>query len=193
VAKSRLAGLGDDVRRALARAFAADTVEAVLGCERVGAVLVVTDDHVLAGELASIGAHVIPDGASDDLNATLVQAAAELLRRHPGLRVAAVCADLPALRGGDLSAVLDAAPEDSLGFLADADGVGTTVVTAPDLATFRPAFGPGSRADHLELGAQEIELDLASVRRDVDTPDDLRAALALGVGPSTAAAARALP
>lgn len=185
VAKSRLAGLGDDVRRALARAFAADTVEAVLGCERVGAVLVVTDDHVLAGELASIGAHVIPDGASDDLNATLVQAAAELLRRHPGLRVAAVCADLPALRGGDLSAVLDAAPEDSLGFLADADGVGTTVVTAPDLATFRPAFGTGSRADHLDLGAQEIELDLASVRRDVDTPEDLVEASRLGVGPRT--------
>ncbi|MGN6577667.1 MAG: 2-phospho-L-lactate guanylyltransferase, partial [Nocardioides sp.] len=153
VAKSRLAGLGDDVRRALARAFAADTVEATLACDRVEAVLVVTDDHVLAAELAGIGAHVIPDGASDDLNATLFQAAAELLRRHPGLRVAAVCADLPALEAADLSAVLDAAPDDAMGFVSDADGVGTTVLTAPDLATFRPAFGPGSRAVPLGRGA----------------------------------------
>ena len=84
---------------------------------------------------------------------------------------------------GALTAVLDAAPEESLGFLADADRVGTTVVTAPDLATFRPAFGPGSRAQHLGLGAQEIELDLASVRRDVDTPDDLVEASRLGLGP----------
>lgn len=186
VAKSRLAGLGDDVRRALALAFAADTVAATLACDRVAAVVVATDDHRLAAELAAIGAHVIPDGASDDLNATLVQAAAEMARRHPGLRVAAVCADLPALRGPDLSAVLDAAPGDAMGLVADADGVGTTVLTAPDLPSFRPAFGPGSRAEHLALGAKEIELDLPSVRRDVDTPEDLVAASLLGLGPRSA-------
>ena len=183
VAKSRLAGLGDDVRRALALAFAADTVEATLACERVEAVIVVTDDHVLAAELAGLGAHVIPDGASDDLNATLVQASAELLRRHPGLRVAAVCADLPALRSDDLSAVLDAAPDDAMGFVPDADGIGTTVLTAPDLATFRPAFGPGSRTEHLALGAKQIDLDLPAVRRDVDTPEDLIDASRMGLGP----------
>jgi 2-phospho-L-lactate guanylyltransferase len=192
VAKSRLAGLGDDVRRALARAFAADTVEATLACDLVAAVLVVTDDHVLAAELAGIGAHVIPDGASDDLNATLVQAAAELLRRHPGLRVAAVCADLPALRGADLSAVLEAAPEDAMGFVTDADGVGTTVLTAPDLPSFRPAFGPGSRAEHLALGAKEIAVDIPSVHRDVDTPEDLAEASRMKLGPRSAQVAAGL-
>jgi 2-phospho-L-lactate guanylyltransferase len=153
---------------------------------------VVTDDHLLAAELAGIGAHVIPDGASDDLNATLVQAAAELLRRHPGLRVAAVCADLPALRGTDLSAVLEAAPEDEMGFVADADGIGTTVLTAPDLASFRPAFGPGSRAEHLALGAKEIALDIPSVHRDVDTPEDLAEAARMGLGPRSTQAAAGL-
>jgi 2-phospho-L-lactate/phosphoenolpyruvate guanylyltransferase len=183
VAKSRLAGLGDGVRRALASAFAADTVESTLACELVAAVVVVTDDHALAGELASTGVHVIPDGASDDLNATLVQAAAELLRRHPGLGVVAVCADLPAMRSEDLAAVLGAAPEHTMGFVADADGVGTTVLTAPDLPSFRPAFGEGSRLEHLALGATEIRLDVPSLRRDVDTPEDLAEASRLGLGP----------
>ena len=93
VAKSRLGGLGDDVRRALASAFAADTVEAALASERVACVLVVTDDHGLARDLADPGVEVIPDGAADDLNASLVQAAAEL---HPP---APRPADRRALRG----------------------------------------------------------------------------------------------
>jgi 2-phospho-L-lactate guanylyltransferase len=193
VAKSRLGGLGDDVRRALAAAFAADTVEAALACDRVATVLVVTDDHVLARELAGCGAEVIPDGAADDLNASLVQAAAELLRRHPGLGLAALCADLPALRPGDLSQVLDAAPLDRMGFVADADGVGTTAVTSPDLETFRPCFGHGSRAEHLDAGAREIDVEgVPSLRRDVDTPADLAAVLRLGIGPRTSRVAAGL-
>lgn len=186
VAKSRLGGLGDEVRRALAAAFAADTVEAALASDRVACVLVVTDDHVLARELASCGAEVIPDGATDDLNASLVQAAAELVRRHPGLRIAALCADLPALRAAELTRALDAAPVDTMGFVPDADGVGTTVVTAPDLDSFRPCFGHASRAEHLDASAEEIDLrGLASLRRDVDTPADLAAVLRLGIGPRT--------
>lgn len=193
VAKSRLGRLGDEVRRDLATAFAGDTVEAALACTRVATVLVVTDDHRLAGHFAAAGAEVVPDGAADDLNASLVQAAAELLRRHPGLRVAALCADLPSLRPEDLGRVLEAAPEDHLGFVADADAVGTTVVTAPDLDRFRPRFGHGSRAEHLEAGAHEIDLaGVESVRRDVDTPDDLAAALRLGIGPRTSRVAAGL-
>ena len=186
VAKSRLGGLGDDVRRALASAFAADTVEAALASERVACVLVVTDDHVLARELAGAGVEVIPDGAAEDLNASLVQAAAELIRRHPGLRIAALCADLPALRPIELTRVLDASSHEAMAFVPDADGAGTTVVTAPDLETFRPCFGHGSRAAHLDAGADEIDVDdIASVRRDVDTPADLADVLRLGIGPRT--------
>lgn len=193
VAKSRLGGLGDAVRRELAIAFAADTVEAALACDRVASVLVVTDDHELARELTSCGAMVIPDAATDDLNTSLVQGAAELLRRRPGLRVAAVCADLPALRRDELSRALDAAPEDAMGFVADAEGVGTTLVTAPDLSTFRPRFGAGSRAEHLAWGAVEIDLDdLASLRRDVDTPDDLAEVLRTGAGSRTSQVAAGL-
>jgi 2-phospho-L-lactate guanylyltransferase len=193
VAKSRLGRLGDAVRRDLATAFAGDTVEAALACTRVAAVLVVTDDHLLARDLSDLGAHVVPDGAADDLNASLVQAAAELLRRRPDLRVAALCADLPSLRPDELGRALEAAPDDRMGFVADAEGVGTTVVTAPDLQRFRPRFGHGSRTEHLDAGALEIDLpDVGSVRRDVDTPDDLAAALRLGIGPRTSRVAAGL-
>lgn len=187
VAKSRLGELGDHVRRELAAAFAADTVDAARRCDRVVSVLVVTDDHLLAADFAKAGVDVLPDGAGLDLNAALVQAAAEMLRRYPDLRIAALCADLPALRPEDLSHVLVAAPGDRMGFVADADRIGTTLVTAPDLDTFRPRFGPGSRDLHLDAGALEIELDdVVSMRRDVDTPADLIQALRYGVGARSA-------
>ena len=110
-AKSRLRDLGDDARRDLAAAFAADTVTAAAACPLVDRVLVVTDDHVLARGLADLGADVIPDGTSDDLNGTLAQAAAEMHRRRPDLRLVALCADLPALRPEELAAALRCGPD----------------------------------------------------------------------------------
>jgi 2-phospho-L-lactate/phosphoenolpyruvate guanylyltransferase len=184
-AKSRLGRLGDDVRRSLATAFAADTVEAAMRAELVDAVLVVTDDHRLAASLRALGAEVIPDGTTDNLNASLMQAAAELVRRCPGVRPTALCADLPSLRPAELDRALSAAGAGAA-FVADADGIGTTLLTAVDLDDFRPAFGSGSRAAHRGLGAREIEVEeIDSVRRDVDTTDDLAAALGMGIGPHT--------
>ena len=189
-AKSRLGRLGDEVRRSLAVAFALDTVAATLRCDRVATVLVVTDDHRLAEQVRQLGAGVIPDGTAGDLNGSLAQGAAEVRRRDPSLHLAALCADLPALRPEELDRAMAAAPPMLLGFVADADRVGTTLVTAPDLETFLPRFGPGSRHEHLAAGGVEVDLDrIESLRRDVDTPADLEEALRLGVGPATARAA----
>lgn len=185
-AKSRLGRLGDEVRRSLAQAFALDTVAAALRADRVRTVLVVTDDHLLADAVRRLGAGVIPDGTADDLNVSLEQGAAEVRRRDPSVHLAALCADLPALRPEELDRALAAAPPTRLGFVADAERLGTTLVTAPDLETFRPRFGPASRAEHLAAGGIELgEEDLESLRRDVDTPADLEEALRLGIGPHT--------
>lgn len=185
-AKSRLRPLGDLARRELVVAFAADTVAAALRCPQVGAVLAVTDDLRLARALAAQGAEVIPDGTTADLNETLRLGAAELLRRHETLAPVALCADLPALRPGELSHALAGLPGDGPGFLADADGCGTTLVGAPALESFAPRFGPESRRRHLEAGVREVTVGgVPSVRRDVDTPTDLSAAVALGVGTHT--------
>ena len=54
---------------------------------------------------------------------------------------------------------------------------GTTLYTARPGASFEPEFGAESRARHLAQGAAELDLDgIASLRQDVDTPDDLEAA-----------------
>ncbi|HVT66416.1 MAG TPA: 2-phospho-L-lactate guanylyltransferase, partial [Trebonia sp.] len=72
----------------------------------------------------------------------------------------------------------------------DAAGIGTTMYAVPPGGDFRPAFGGASRARHAASGAAELQLaDTAGLRRDVDTPDDLRAALVLGAGPRTTALA----
>lgn len=192
IAKSRLAPLGDEVRRRLVVAFATDTVTAALETPGVHAVMVVTDDHLLARGMADHGAHVVPDGVADDLNASLVQAAAEAARRWPEVRLAALCADLPALRPTELGAVLRAA-DDRPSFVADADGTGTTAFLAPTVDDFVPRFGAASRAAHLAAGAAEIlDPDVETVRRDVDTADDLRDALAMGVGARTSTVLTAL-
>jgi 2-phospho-L-lactate/phosphoenolpyruvate guanylyltransferase len=192
VAKSRLGGLGDRARVDLAHAFAVDTVAAVQACLLVARVLVVTDDHLMAAWMAEQGADVIPDGASD-LNGTLVQAAAEMHRRDPHLGLVAVCADLPALRPSELASALGASDPARMSFVADQERTGTTAVMAPRLETFRPSFGPGSRRQHLEADAFEVDgVDVPGLRRDVDDPDDLVAAIKLGVGPRTSVVTTAL-
>ena len=184
--KSRLVGLADEQRRGLATAFALDTVTACLGAEHVGAVLVVTDDVAFSTRLAALGCAAIPDGVTGDLNGSLRQAVAEARRRWPHLAPVALCADLPALRPADLDDALARAGAGVASFVADADGIGTTLYTAPyDL--FDPRFGPASRAAHVDGGAAEITGDLATLRRDVDHLSDLRAAQRLGLGAHTAA------
>jgi 2-phospho-L-lactate guanylyltransferase len=193
-AKSRLSDTaGDGLRPGLALAFAQDTVAAALACPAVGDVAVVTDDALAGRELAALGAGIVPDEPGGGLNAALAHAAAVVRSKRPESALAALNADLPALRSLELTRVLDAAAEFPRAFLADAAAIGTTVLAARADAELRPAFGPDSRARHRASGAVELSLgEVDSVRQDVDTGEDLRAALALGVGPRTAAAAARL-
>ncbi|MER6627822.1 2-phospho-L-lactate guanylyltransferase [Streptomyces sp. NPDC000987] len=193
-AKSRLSDTADDgLRPGLALAFAQDTVAAALACPAVGHVAVVTDDALAGRELAALGARIVAGEPGGGLNPALAHAAAAVRAARPGGAVAALNADLPALRPAELSRVLDAAAEFPRAFLPDAAAIGTTVLAAAPGRELRPAFGADSRARHRASGAAELALDAVdSVRQDVDTGDDLRAALSLGVGPRTAAAAARL-
>ncbi|MGW2814657.1 2-phospho-L-lactate guanylyltransferase [Streptomyces sp. NPDC001415] len=194
LAKSRLAAaVGDELRPRLALAFALDTVAAALDCAAVGNVAVVTDDPLAGAELAALGARIVPDSPGAGLNAALEHGAYRVRSRHPALPVAALNADLPALRPAELGRVLAAAAAFPRAFLADAAGIGTTFLSAVPGRDLNPAFGGPSRAAHSASGATEILLDgVDSVRRDVDTGTDLRAALSLGPGPATAALQDAL-
>ncbi|MFF7446952.1 MULTISPECIES: 2-phospho-L-lactate guanylyltransferase [unclassified Streptomyces] len=189
-AKSRLSDTADDgLRPGLALAFAQDTVAAALASPAVRDVAVVTDDALAARELAALGARIVPDEPLGGLNAALAYGAAAVRAAHPESAVAALNADLPALRPLELARVLDAATEFPRAFLPDAAAIGTTLLAAGKGQELRPAFGTDSRARHRGSGAAELNLPgVDSVRQDVDTGEDLRAALALGVGPRTAAA-----
>jgi 2-phospho-L-lactate guanylyltransferase len=183
--KSRL-DVDPERRRALAAAFALDTAHSCLAAARVAAVLAVTDDAHFADELRAAGCETVPDGVTGDLNESLRQAAAEAARRWPDQVPLAVCADLPALLPADLDAVLAdvGAVGSPAAFVADHDGVGTTLYTAP-YDRFTPHFGQDSRRAHLRSGAREITLPVATLRLDVDDRAALAAAVELGVGPQT--------
>ncbi len=184
--KSRLTGHSPARRRDVATAFALDTTSAARATPGVVAVLGMTDDHSFAALLRSSGCAVTPDGATE-LNAALVQAAAEAGRRWPDAHPVVLLADLPCLTPSALSGVLAALPPDRPAFVRDAHGSGTTLYAAPR-DEFRPAFGRDSAAAHVEGGAVEVQAPDSRVRLDVDDADDLRAALALGVGTHTASA-----
>ncbi|MFE1993657.1 MULTISPECIES: 2-phospho-L-lactate guanylyltransferase [Streptomyces] len=193
-AKSRLSDTADDgVRPGLALAFALDTVAAALACPAVADVAVVTDDARAGRELAALGAAVVRDEPRGGLNAALAHGSAAVRAARPGTPVAALNADLPALRPAELARVLAAAGKFTRAFLPDAAGIGTTLLTAAPGTELSPAFGPDSRLRHRASGAVELSLGgVDSVRQDVDTGGDLRTALALGVGPRTAAVAARL-
>jgi 2-phospho-L-lactate guanylyltransferase len=181
-AKSRLTGYPDDVRRALATAFALDALAAATSGPAVGSVAVVTDEPDVAGLVRDIGCDVLPDEGAGDLNRALQRAVLALGPSGPG---AAMLGDLPCLLPEDLEQALGSVQDK--GFVADAEGTGTTLVAVRDPASFVTHFGAGSRAGHVAAGIEEITLELTSLRRDVDTADDLAAARMLGVGPRTGA------
>jgi 2-phospho-L-lactate guanylyltransferase len=208
-AKTRLASLAGERRRELALALAADTVAAAAACPEVARVVVVTSDPVAGAVLAALGAVIVPDepadrrtgylpvelGTQEGLNAALRHGAAVAARQWPGTGLAALTADLPALAPAELTAALRAAAAapGRAAFVPDAAYVGTTLYAVAPGAEFRPLFGGASRARHAASGAAELGLaDTAGLRRDVDTPDDLRAALTLGAGPRTTALAAEL-
>ena len=192
-AKSRLSGLAGPRRAELALAMAADTVAAAVACPVIAAVIVVTDDDVAGAALGSLGAVIVPDQPAAGLNPALVFGAAYAAARWPGRGRAALAADLPALDPAEIGRALAAASGWPEAFVPDAAGSGTTLYTAGPAAEFCPRFGPGSRDRHRAGGAMELDLvDVPGLRRDVDTPADLRSAAGLRLGPRTSVLAAEL-
>ncbi len=183
-AKSRL---GDSsARPSLALAFALDALTAASTAALVSRLVVVSDEPSLREPLAALGALRVPDEGGGDLNEAILGG----VRRCPAGPVAAMCADLPALTSTDLDEALTQAlrsfSDHRMALVADTQGTGTTLLAAADPSALEPHFGPGSRAAHRAAGAVEIGLPVPTLRADVDSPSDLDAATALGLGRHTA-------
>lgn len=185
-AKTRLA-LPAAQRRALALAFALDTVAALLASPAVSGVLVVTSDPVVAVHLRQQPVRLVPDegvGLGQAVRCG-VRAAS---RWAPSAAVVVVPADLPCLRGADVTRVLASARGSGGAFVPDRSSTGTTLLWRPPGGADLAHYGPGSAARHRAVGLRALADAPLRARLDVDTVQDLREALALGTGARTAAA-----
>jgi 2-phospho-L-lactate guanylyltransferase len=178
-AKSRLAGFSADAgaHARLVQAIRDDTLRAARDAPGVARV-------VRIGDSPDVEHDVLQQRRG--LNAALAEGARLARDRWPADGVAALVGDVPALTSAELASALAAAAEHPSGFVSDAAGTGTTLLTAQPGAAFDPRFGPGSAARHATAAAALPAGP--GLRQDVDTADDLRAALLLGVGPNTVAA-----
>ena len=181
--KSRLEVHGVD-RVALTRAIALDTIAAAAAADGVGRVVIVTDDGGLVIQAIDIpGLRFVSEGDAVGLNEAVSVGAATA----EGMTRAALLGDLPSLRSADLSEALQSAASVDRGVVPDQEGTGSTLVTARAGVAWETAFGDGSFARHVELGCTPLEIaDASTLRRDVDTVEQLRAAAELGLGRRTA-------
>ncbi|TPW72301.1 2-phospho-L-lactate guanylyltransferase [Schumannella sp. 10F1B-5-1] len=183
-AKTRL---GADAR--LARAIALDTIAAALETPEVDRVTVVTGDVRLAAELTEGSdatpdrVTVIPEAEATGIAAAIALALDQIDEDSPR---AVLLGDLPALSPADLGTALRAAERVERSFVPDRDTGGTTLVTAGPGVELLSRFGDGSAVRHAALGLVRLHVPRDStLRRDVDTPDQLDAAAALGLGVRT--------
>jgi 2-phospho-L-lactate/phosphoenolpyruvate guanylyltransferase len=188
-AKSRLA-VPDPLRRRLAWTMALDTLSAL--CRALPHVLVVSDQPALEARLRRAGlvVEVISESGHFGMNSALNRGAL-CLHAQGFTSILACVGDLPALRSESVARVVDASREHPRSFVADASGVGTTMLVAHDVE-LTPQFQGRSAAAHhasgaVSLVAEAIGSPVADARCDVDTEADLAAAIELGVGPATSA------
>ncbi len=179
-AKSRLGSARAERRSALMRAFAQDALAAAVRSDSVARVYVVTDEPGFDVD----GVLRLPDEGDGDLNRALVHAAVRARLEAPADGVAAICADLPSLVPDELTTALGSGLSPRW-FVADTSGSGTTLLVAGPGVDLDPHFGPESARRHEESGAVPVRADIPTLRRDVDTDDDLVEAVTLGVGQHT--------
>ena len=189
-AKTRLAsvfaGSAPGARAEMVLAMLVDTVTAAQAVPAVRAVPVVTPDRTAAEAARAHGAHVLVDstdaGHPDPLNEALRRAEANV--RATSANVAVLQGDLPALQPRELAQAISAARAHARSYVGDRHGTGTTALFAFGTA-LDVGFGSDSARRHRLSGAVELTGAWPGLRCDIDTPEDLAAALDLGVGTST--------
>ena len=191
-AKSRLAALFEpEARERVVLAMLVDTITAARDVAAVRSVTVVTPDPLASRAARDLGAAVVADPTGPDhpdpLNNAILAACGPVSETTSNIVV--LQGDLPALQPGELSDALVSAALFQRSFVPDRQGTGTAALFAFGVP-LDPRFGTGSARRHRDSGAVELVGVWPGLRCDIDTPDDLAAAQALGVGAATAAAVR---
>jgi 2-phospho-L-lactate guanylyltransferase len=198
-AKARLGeALDAEERRALVERLLARTIAAAAGAQGVAEVAVVSPDAAALDLAASLGATAIRQ-AGQGLNEGLA-VGRDRVTADGADALLVVPADLPGVSAAGLAPIVEAARAAAaagpsgvpvVALVTDRAGEGTNalLLVPPDAIPFH--FGPGSRAAHAAAaraaGATYVEV-AGPLDLDLDTPDDLLAAEARGLGALTAEA-----
>lgn len=184
-AKTRLQPPAGVDRADLAHAFALDTITAAVACIPPDRVLVVTSDDLTATFVRDQGGTVVDD-RGHGLNPAIRQGIEYVQRVMGPGPTAVLLGDIPTLSPRDLTCALWECSLHPRAFVPDAAGTGTVLLSALSPHDLHPRFGFGSARKH-GLLCRRLDLDLPSLRTDVDDDESLHQALAIGVGTHTAA------
>jgi 2-phospho-L-lactate guanylyltransferase (CobY/MobA/RfbA family) len=158
-------------------ALLGQVLDAAAGARLVTAIAVATSEAVTLPS----GVLRLSDGGLA-WNEGLVHALGPLATDPAG--VSFLAADLPAVTSRDIDALIEACPPHGLAIARARDG-GTNGLALRPANVIVPSFGsPGSAAVHATLAAaveaRAVMVDRPGLALDLDTPDDLTAALATG-------------
>jgi len=197
-AKTRLSpALSPEERRRLFQAMAEDVLKAAAAAQGLTGVLVLTNDGRAASLAKRLGARVEGEPANIGQSEAVARAAA-ILKAEGADGVLTLPADAPLVTSAEIEALLAGHPAARPAMTIAPDharrGSNCLILTPPDLIPLH--FGHTSFEPHLaeaaKLGiAPRIAEDAPGLALDIDTPDDLRAALAFGRETGAMAYARA--
>ncbi len=169
--KTRLGGrLSPDERADLGDRMAAHVVECLARVPAIGRVL------VLSAQRDPESPHEWRRDAGRGLNEEL-----SALRDDEGGKLLVIHGDLPLVTSDDIEALIEAAGERGCAIAPDRHDSGTNALAIAHDGPFEFSFGDNSFALHRAASAgQGIAVRRPGLSIDVDTPDDLDAAIAAG-------------
>jgi 2-phospho-L-lactate guanylyltransferase len=177
-AKQRLSPvLSPEERFALAQAMCEDVLQTLSEWQSRPAVAVVTSDSFARNLAARFNFEVIPDDDNGGETSAIAMATAVCCDR--GARSTLVVpADIPLVEVADFQKIVDAAPPRGTVLVTDAAGRGTNAAWRSPANLFPLHFGNDSFRPHLaaaqSTGLPCVILELPSLARDADRPEDLR-------------------
>jgi 2-phospho-L-lactate guanylyltransferase len=194
-AKHRLSDLlSPPERRLLAETMLTDVLDAVAGCRRLAGVVIVTLDPNATALGDKLGARILAEGARDGHTGS-VNAGRSLLARERRAGMITIPGDIPAVRVGEIDAVLSAhlaAPSFTISPAHDDLGSNAVVCSPPEQVALR--FGDNSYFPHLDAarrqGIEPTVIRQPGIAMDIDHPVDL--ALFLRLPQSAGTRTRAL-
>ena len=177
-AKRRLAtSLTEADRTELALAMLQDMVEALVACDSLERVVVLSADPLLLEHASSCGAETMREGAPKGLNAA-VGVAAGKLSAGGVTRLLTIPGDVPLIASAEIDSLFATDPIlYPVVLVPSASGTGTNGLLMSPPSVMAPRFEGASLAAHRSAAAAaglgSLTLELPSFALDVDTPEDL--------------------